>query len=111
MKLVMFKQSGDLVDESVRELYDADWKVFYDKAELRAKDEKKPLGVNVNKLNRFLSYGERQLYKKYSRDITESIPTSAKQWKLLLAKYGSNPIMVAHRADRDELILVIMDNL
>jgi hypothetical protein len=104
MKLKMFKGSGELVDDSVRPKYDAEFKEFYDKAEKRANGD-------MIKLQRYLSFGERQLYKKYAEDIREELPTSAKQWKKLMEKYADTPIMVARRSDTNEVILIIMDNL
>ena len=104
MKMEMFRYSGRPVTMAAIEAYDSDWRLFYDKAAEKA-------GLDMLKLKRYLSYGERLLMKKHGVKTEIELPKTVKQWAALLAAYEGLPIMVAERMDKKGLVLVIKDSM
>lgn len=102
-KIKLFRQSGTPVELESLKAYESEWKVYYDKAAERA-------GLDMLLLNRFLSFGERQLIKKHGSEVEIELPKTAKAWNELCNKYAC-PIMAAQRQDGRGLLLVIMDVL
>jgi hypothetical protein len=114
MKLQLYRQSGGIIDVSIQEKYDEAFKAFYDKADFRARE------IHNNNIysdgyailmQRFLRYGERQLFKAFNQDVEVELPKTAKAWTDLIAKYQDTPIMLARTTDGKKLVLVIMDSL
>jgi hypothetical protein len=115
-KVQIFRQSGLPVEPDAIEAYQADFRAFNDKAQERAgypnyssatPDEK---ALIMRKLQRFLSYGERLVFKKHSKPAFENLPTSKKAWMGLCEKYG-HAVIVAPRSDTGALVLVITDRM
>lgn len=104
MKVKLFRQSGEPVEPSAQEAYRADWANYYDKAQSRAK-------LDMLKLQRMLSYGERQLIKKHGSQVELEMPKSAKAWDKLISSYGDTPIMTARTTDGKSVVLILMDQL
>lgn len=114
MKLKLYRQSGQLIDESSKQQYDEAFKAFYDKADKRARelhDENIYAPAYALTMQRFLRYGERQLFKQFNQDIEVELPNTAAKWTKLLADYGDTPLMVAKAQGSGKLLLVIMDTL
>jgi hypothetical protein len=114
MKLQLYRQSGGIIDVSIQEKYDEAFKAFYDKADLRARE------IHNNNIysdgyallmQRFLRFGERQLFKAFNQDVEIELPKTAKAWEKLIEKYQDTPIMLARTTDGKKLVLVIMDSL
>jgi hypothetical protein len=104
MKLNLYRQSGQPVNLEDRENYDREFKITYDKCAERA-------GLDMLKLNRMISFCERQLVKKWNKTVLIEVPKSKKGFKKLLAKYEDVPIMIAITANRENVIAVLMDQL
>jgi hypothetical protein len=115
-KIQIFRQSGLPVSVEAIEAYSEDYKLFYDKASKRAdmdnyanasQEEKLKM---MRKMQRYLSFGERLVFKKHSVLTYETLPTSIKGWKSLCEKYG-HAVIIAPRSDKDEMVLVITDKM
>lgn len=104
MKLKIYRQSGDPVELANRELYKAEWQLFYDRAAERA-------ALDMLKLQRMLRFGERLLVRKHNVEVVIEVPKSQKAWTTLIAKYEDTPFMIARTADGEGLVGVIMDAL
>ena len=100
-KLELFRYSNAPVEPEAQKQYYTDWQLFYDKAAAKA-------GLDMLKMKRYLSYGEYLLMKKHGVKVEIELPKSVKQWDALLSKYES-PIMIAQRADKKGLVLILKD--
>jgi len=101
-ELTLYRKSGMPVDLSDREIYNVEWQAFYDKAAARAM-------LDMLKLQRFLSFGERILTKKHNKEVVVPFPTTDMAWKKLINQYEDTPIMIARTTDGKRVIGVIMD--
>ena len=116
MKLMLLRQSGRPSDLEKTKQYDQDWKKYYDLVETKAQ---KVFEKTTGKLTRtpqmiivqrMLRYVERQLTLKYGAEDWKEIPKSARAWEKLLSSYEDVPILVARRADKG-LVLILMDQM
>jgi hypothetical protein len=116
MKLEVFRQSGQIIDDEQQQLYNAEWAPIYDKVMDRIKqihsDKSHRLFMRPahHLSERMLNYMERQLFKKYSTQVFEELPKTAKQWQALMDKYKA-PLLVAGRSDSTKLVIIVMDTL
>lgn len=122
MKLQLLRQSGRPVTPSDVEGYESDFRALYDKAELKSetafqkRTAKGPgsKGYNVPKvviLQRLLSYGERQLVKKWNKAVEIEVPRSKAGMLKLLSTYEDTPILIAKSTDGKNLVAILMDEL
>lgn len=115
MKLQIIKQSGKPVDPIAARQFDEEWRLMFDKAELKSSNIFQKRTGKLTRtphmliLQRMLNFTEYVLTKKYNQDQFVTLPTSARQWTKLIEHYGNYPILTAKRADKKELILLIMD--
>lgn len=112
MKIQVYCQSGQPVGDDNRAKYQEEWKAFYDKAEERARIRhvEGPASDQYHVLmQRYLNFGERQLVKKYNGKVEVELPKTMKAWKKLVTEFHDTPLIIAKRADKDELILIVAD--
>lgn len=118
MKIDLIRQSGEPIKRSDREQYEAEFKAFYDKADLRATERAEAPTQRLAKfgkmiyLQRFMRFGEHVLQAKFDKKTQIDLPQSAEDWQKLLSEYEDTPILVAKQSsDRSKTLLVIMDQL
>jgi len=104
MKLKLYRQSGQPVSLESRAAFEADWKVFYDKAAALA-------GLDMLKLQRFCRFGERQLTKRHNIEVAIDVPATPEAWEALIKSYEDCPVMIARTQDGTGIVAVLMDNL
>ncbi len=116
MKLEVFRQSGQIIDDDQQRAYNAEWGPIFDRimariAEIHS-DKSNRLFMRPAHLlsERMCNYMERLLFKKYSTQVFEELPKTAKQWQKLMDQYKA-PVLVAGRSDSTKLVLIIMDTL
>lgn len=114
MKIQVYRQSGEPVEEKDRAAYTQEWQTFYDKAETRAREIHNQGPESESYfilLQRFLSYGERQLVKKYNVAVEVELPKSIRSWTKLIEQFHDTPIILARRQDSGKLVLIIADTM
>lgn len=104
MKLKLYRQSGNPVNLEDRDGYDKEFKAMYDRCAERAK-------LDMLKMNRMVSFCERQLVRKWNKEVIIEVPQSKKKMAELLAKYEDVPIMIARTTDGKDLVGILMDQL
>lgn len=117
MKLKVYRQSGSPVNPEHETQYNEEYKLLYDKCELKADVIFAKEGGKLKRLprmimlQRLLRYSERGLISKYGGQDLVELPKTAKAWTALLNKYGETPLMLAKEQASGKLVLLLMDNL
>lgn len=101
-KIRLFRYSGRPVDKAAELAYKADFEAFYDKAADRA-------GLDMLKLSRFMSFGERQLTKKHGAQVEIELPKTQAAFAKLVEEYQAPILIAATKENAKKLVLVIMD--
>lgn len=102
-QLKLYRKSGLPVNLSDRTAYEEAWRNFYDKATARA-------GLNMEKMQRFCSFGERALVRKYNIEVSVTLPTSARGWTKLVQSFEDCPIIVARAKNGKDVVGIIIDD-
>jgi len=115
MKIELHRQTGRPVDAEKILKFEADWKAYFDKAELRAKERALEFVKTKSKndqymvcFQRFLRWGEFLLGKKYGTFETIDLPQTEDDWLNLSKKYG-HAIMLGVREDNGRLAIILLD--
>lgn len=111
-KLNLYRKSGSPVNLSDQKAYAEAWKAFFDKADARAK-AKHNSGAFTDQyavlIQRYLRFGERQLFKQFNVEVQVDVPKSSAAWTALIQTYEDCPIMVARSADGKSIVGILMD--
>lgn len=114
MKIQVYRQSGTPVNEKDQAAYNEEWQKFYDKAESRAREIHNQGPESESYfilLQRFLSYGERQLIKKFNVAVEVELPKTSRGWTKLIESFQDTPVLLARRQESGKLVLIIADTL
>lgn len=99
----VFRQSGAPVRIADYEAFQADFAEQADKITERC-------GLNMEKAQRMFRFIERQLTKKWNKEVHLHLPVNTERIRELLAEYGT-PITFAQVKDSDEVVVMLMDEL
>lgn len=97
-KIRIYRNSGRPVDVDDEQVFMSEWKVFYDKAAGRA-------GLDMEKLERYLSFGSYCLEQKLCKPVYVS---SFKELADLHVKVGY-PLMIGIHSKDLELLAIVQD--